>query len=806
MKKLKNIDIFQLLMAMIVSLASISCVDDKLTEDEGNSALQEDGNSLGLTISLGSLSCTRAASEYEEYEDYIDPNQINLLFFYNDNIDGVTPNTLIKQFSSNELTFIPIESSVDGSVKNWYVRIPNIENDFAAEVRKHDFKVAALVNWGEEAIEINPEDPISKLHHLQEDNTYSGKSYYKFLTEGTDLMGKRTNWVKNDFHKAHFNDAEGGQNSAEYWIRNYWYKNDKDVVVVQDNINKYGDLWLIWNFDAAYRNSVSSFDFQEENGKGKSEEYWAEKNYNDLNSWIQNSNLSSFQVGNTTIENGRFTPTDNGCFEFYGEATRVEVDVNGTNKIGVNLKNGDYETNVIKFNLATTGTINIKWGAKDTTKEARLQFQRRNSPTDTKSKDNDADYLLTTNDKYTSTPIADKDSKWNFSVTGDTEYAYLYALDDNVVIYEIEFIASEYLYEIEREGVYPGIDEGQPLLIAMYGIQEFQALEGFWKEGTLFNLSNYNKISSTYDDEYEPQEISLLRSVAKVELLIPKTFYTQNDNDPELKRKGYHCVYLRCQNRQARFEPMDVSTPTDQIWRHSTNDDCEQIELIGHEPFFGSSTDYKQNLAWFYGSWKDTAGKIGNPKETDNYIEVPVKTFGTETGDKTPAYPQIINPRIERSDFTRFIYTGEVEGGVYDRYILYVPDKFVDDPNKPEEPNKTPKVCHIEFRQGANDEHLLADSRTNLDDNNCYRIYFTKGGFNSEDKSYPNFNLKKDGTDDKQTWENMYEQDSNNLKKHWPIMRNHVYSFRVEDASQRIVIVNINVLPWKEVTGNSYNW
>ena len=119
---------------------------------------------------------------------------------------------------------------------------------------------------------------------------------------------------------------------------------------------------------------------------------------------------------------------------------------------------------------------------------------------------------------------------------------------------------------------------------------------------------------------------------------------------------------------------------------------------------------------------------------------------------------------------------------------------------------ENPKVCHIEFRRGEDPTgEYYEDPYDNIDDNNCYRLYFITGGYNKDSKYIPDFNVK-DEDRVSESWENKYEQNSDNLSLHWPIMRNHVYSFTVSDASNRVVIVNLNVLPWKEVSDNSYKW
>lgn len=793
-----------------------SCVDENFTgENNGVTSPTDDGYGLGVIMNLQSM--TRAdedgIADFIIYEDYIDPSKISLLFFYD---SGEKADCLIKQFKPDELSVIPVQSSIDGTTQSWYVRIPEdkIDTEFAKTLRENDFKVAATANWSNFTLnpgdpnKKTPGDPIKKLHHLESDSKYTG-GVLSFLSDNGN-MGQTTSWVKNIYNKAHFADEEGAASSAEWEIRNNWWEH------IDQNKEKYGDLWLIWNFDAAQRSesqvkpSVNGFIFDDGNGKGKSEIHWAKKNFTDLREWInqkpENSLLGDFKVGTretvTNEDNSGtleiFKPNDNACFEYVGEASVYKGDnlVGTKNMYGVKLKSVEKTNpskpnlptkNYFKFKLVASATINIKYGTTDTSKDAEVQLQRRNYEDDNDPKDNDADLKLTTSEKFAKTPIVNKDSKWNFNVTGDSEYIFIFSENNNTVIYEIEYIASDYLYNIEREGIVLGEGSGKNL-IPMYGIQSYNQLGSVWQEGTLFNLSNYNHISTSQNDGYTHKEISMLRSVAKVELKLPRNFKAHN-------------VYLRSMNRRSRNEPMDVSTPTDQIWRdddiqtlitqHPTY--CEWSQLKNKLPFYNCS-DYKSQLAWYYGSWAE-GGKFGD-------IEVPESPL-IQYDSKTYGYPRIINPRIERSDFTRFYYTGVAEG-IYDRYILYVPEKFVDDPDKVGDPNSIPKVCHIEFRRGQDDDEQglgSADPAVNIDDNNCYRIYFTQNGFVGT--NYPSFEKKGDAYD---TWENSYEQDPAILQQHWPIMRNHVYSFIVDDASQNVLIVNLKVLPWKNVDENIYNW
>lgn len=304
--------------------------------------------------------------------------------------------------------------------------------------------------------------------------------------------------------------------------------------------------------------------------------------------------------------------------------------------------------------------------------------------------------------------------------------------------------------------------EKQP--IPMYGIQKFGALKNVWKEGTVFDLSNFDRMTPS---SYTYSDICLLRSVAKVELLIPASM-------------GPQAVFLRNANRSARCEPVDVTTNTKAIWVDQTaaneskhNIDCEWSKLVKMQrtPFYdpegtGDLASYQNALAWYYDRWSHVT-----PPDTE--------------------YPHILNPMIDRSDFTRFLET-ESQETQYKRYVLYVPEKFVDDPETAGDPTSDPKVCHIEFR-------VSGDPVDDLDDDNCYRIYFVDGGMTDKVKAIDFTVTEKDEAGyPLKGWENVYEKDPDNLKEHWPIMRNHWYKFVVADANSMYLNVEVQILAWKK--------
>lgn len=807
-----------ILFSLAFLVLTSSCVDEVLQTDEPGDPVEigQDEYGLALHVSLESMSRSGETAAFEDDEDYIDPSKISLLFFYKEN------NTLIKQFKPGDLTFIPIRSTSDGTLKNWYVRIKKIDDDFAEKLMKNDFKVAILANWdpmpvlNEEAKNGMPGEHINKLHHLSnandpyyKDGIESDKyKIYDFLLDKTNYpygnLGLFTPWVKN-----YFEEQEDAKNFIlYYWYPGFTYLPQKEIGLITspNDLNRpYKDLRIIWDFTAAYLSKDANFHpgnyFHENYGITNDEEKtaevkstaWADRIYDQLYTWfkegVRTSEEDTKKLGNLAP----YTPDqefyDNGCFEFvrsYENEEEPEEDAYGTadgsGRYYIVLPGkDDYKQNAIKFKMTSSGYINIHWLPLESNTE--LKLETRNVEI--------SSYITNGDDNNGVAFHEASENSFDMKITGDAQYVTIYCSRGKAAIYGIEYVKDRYLYETARTGIY--VSSLNP--IPMYGIQEYQSLGNYWKKGTLFNLSNFNRISST--DSYDSKDVAMLRSVAKVELKIPQNF-------------NAHHVYLRCQNRYSRNEPVDIITPTDQIWvddvNGSHNKRCEWFNIRFHDTFYSknSETDhYRNKLAWYYGTWSTDGKKVGDMEIYSDWL-----TETDDNGNQVPVeFPHIMNPLIDRSDFTEFIYTGTADG-IYDRYVLYVPEKFTTDPNSVKLginlEQESPKVMHVEFRRGEDPSgYYHEDPYDNIDDNNHYRIYFTDKGYNSG--LVPDLSYKQDGKVS-QTWENYYEQNEENMKNHWPIMRNHVYSITVADASHKIVVVKIDVLPWRDIDLNSYQW
>ena len=185
--------------------------------------------------------------------------------------------------------------------------------------------------------------------------------------------------------------------------------------------------------------------------------------------------------------------------------------------------------------------------------------------------------------------------------------------------------------------------------IPMYGIQKFDPITN-WTKGTPFNVSD---LAGSGADEYHFNTISLLRSVVRLDLLIPKASYPTR---PNLVGLWYPNVYSRC-------EPMDVWTPTDDIWEDDHENDCEWNDIMNYgltvskynTKIGGTNAkpdgtirnadnkfDFQNTISWFYGAWKEKDWKFLN----------------SEGQDLTPidnpeglSYPKIFNPCVQRNKF-----------------------------------------------------------------------------------------------------------------------------------------------------------
>lgn len=295
---------------------------------------------------------------------------------------------------------------------------------------------------------------------------------------------------------------------------------------------------------------------------------------------------------------------------------------------------------------------------------------------------------------------------------------------------------------------FPDQDQGIP----MYGVQQYEALQQ-WKEGTPLNLSvrrQGDNSSSTRNN------ISLLRSLARIDLIISKSVGTIKD--PMFM---YSNVFGRC-------EPMDVATPTDQLWNnkdHGQNQDCEWFDIYNYGPLMTatgtaavtSEDAFLSRNAWFYGAWKH-AGWDFNKKSNvkDEYFT----NFGKPS-------PRIFNPCIQRNGYASLDLV-QIEDDNNYHYVVYTGERNVNDPSN-----------FSDLR--ALKAELAYFRFTVVRPNNTQSIYcFAINAYDPNStifKDYRGSQEKLDGY--KETMGTSTATGKNYIEWNYPIMRNHMYSFNV---------------------------
>lgn len=830
-----------------------SCTDDALKPGPDNNPDNDSNYYLTFKIGLQSLGTgTRAGSSpVEEYEDYVDVEKLYIMFFIND--DSATEDTgtppynrenayqqynnykLYKMFEPGDpaVSMIPVAyNTKDYYDKCWYVKISipdikdasgnNVGENFANILRKNDFRVAVMANaetgkkiileeatydenknliLGSDINEIHRQTPSTDIY-VNPDLI----DFYGFLYEGkvnenkNKYLGYYTDWVtlrnQTDINRKYFLNV----NEAAQLIRNIY-----DPVESSIPYEDYKNMWSVWNFGGDAGDNALTYPTDHLDS-------WNAVNGSYLYSIMSKAleNESSNNIEESFATGPKVPDPDNADKQIDGETVYLEYISFEKNDVfasavkqesvenykfyyGIQLpKNqndeGNNGSNYMKFNPDHGGCFAFK-----ATGSGHLIITASVASQGDVESNNTARILAQIGKKnehvtYEFNSSSPESKSNSITIEGDSQTIYIYtdsSSESEPVIYQIEYIKDTYLYLTDHQGIAPTKDYP----IQMYGVQSYAKLEKLWEEGESFDLDDYHGIGNDYDFPYNPDNtyfhpIPLLRSVAKVIVRIPKSLNARH-------------VYLRSVNRYARWEPTDVKSNTTDIWFDGTEDfkdqhieTCEFWNIVDQPPFFDPTdnpTDaqelsFKQKLAWYYGSWMeqgiiDKQNKIDTKDEKNNFD-----------------YPHIMNALVDRTDFVKFLDAGTEE--IYDKYVLYVPEKYVDDPDNMFDDNgiehSVPKVCHVEFR-------VDGDPDDNLDDNNCYRIYFTEKGFNDK-MAIP------DMRDDDHSWEKLYEQDKENLQVHWPIIRNHVYQFTVEDIKKQIVIVSLEVLPWKKVDDIKVSW
>lgn len=311
---------------------------------------------------------------------------------------------------------------------------------------------------------------------------------------------------------------------------------------------------------------------------------------------------------------------------------------------------------------------------------------------------------------------------------------------------------------------WPSKEQGIP----MYGIQKFNPLEN-WLKGTPINISD----RQTGDDgTYVRKSVHLLRSLAKVELIIPKSlgevkYIVEKDGDHS------NTTMLRYSNVFGRCEPMDVATPTEEIWasNHQDNGDmtsrCEFWNIYKYGPIINKETmtaspsTFHERMAWFYGVWKEW-GWFDNENKNipDTYFK---------RSDGMPS-PRIYNTYIQRNNYaflSDVLLDDNIENGEY-HFVIYTGERNINDPsnfNKLE--GKSAEFAFFELflkPKGASgfNQYIIPLARHSSTQPN---------GFFNDNFKTPTAVVEAHKND-------MATRTSQN-DWNWPLVRNHVYTFRV---------------------------
>lgn len=720
-------------------------------------------------------------------------------------------------------------------------------------------------NWSNSILNFDIKDSkqirnINDLHHIYNDLYYGGEArlsiYEKFMDgpkpgdEEGYYMGEPTDWVKMrnipDGWKGSYLLSEvvssfDNKITANQWIRENWSP-EVDLNQKKKIYRHYQHMWFLWNFDASFKYGLwknATDGLKEEYvNLGYNQSYeanwgwkddspaevvnrWGEEWYNRngeiLYGWMKNSynnGLSNVAIGSKTINIGE--STNDVFFNYKGDSSHPAYCVKVGDNYGIQLPVvnvatvNSATTGLMNFQARTSGTLRIKWGSRDGT-PSTLVVQNGDGRQSTIINKSHSGYNKTAPIDWTNPD--DNLPYIDISVEGGSEPMYIYCKSGKAVVYAVEFIRGRYLYETDREGVAPNAMQGIP----MYGVKDFDPI-GDWQRGTTITLNG---------------NINLVRALAKVEVFIKRGF-----------GKPRH-VYMRNINRAARCEPMDVESDTEKYWKDnhaytSQNEDgeeiinqpCEWFDVQKYGPSYGAGNSYSEWLSWFYGSWNSTNWKTSNEaepyrKDYDLGYFVPNNPGRTHSGwknnmvKKDDKSPHFFNPYNYRSDFCRFLETSETGSGDNDyyHYILYLPEKYIDDPSVAGDFSSTPRVPHIEYRfypldvdpttdeviedDGINgfDDERYNNTEYNLDDNQSYRIYFTNYGKSGDDNQdinkYTDINDELVNGDWNRDTYDSYEQNRDRLSKHWPIMRNHSYKFYVGGEGPQNPEIFVEVSDWK---------
>lgn len=351
--------------------------------------------------------------------------------------------------------------------------------------------------------------------------------------------------------------------------------------------------------------------------------------------------------------------------------------------------------------------------------------------------------------------------------------------------------------------------------IPMYGVQRFDKIEG-WSKGTPFNLSKFFADENPkYDDDkkYKYKNISLLRSVVKIELKIPKDKTAGGADKPEVVGLYYSNLYARC-------EPMDVWTPTDILWKEqhpdgtdwsnavlNKNAKCKDTKaLLTYGPIATAGSgklDYQRKISWLYGAWLDINPSTGeswwdfDPKPDGGDVPGGRFDFDADFVQETAntPYPRIFNSYIQRNNAMICEDNVLVEDEDFWHYVVYLGERNINDPSKlsnmGEDKSGAPTLMYWIF---AWNDMLYGLPITDYDnpDNPVYNYnYRQEINYSTTNPSSADYMVLSGVTDMTGDYAIAMMTEKNSANYPWPLIRNHVYTLTLTSS---------------DITARNYDW
>lgn len=315
--------------------------------------------------------------------------------------------------------------------------------------------------------------------------------------------------------------------------------------------------------------------------------------------------------------------------------------------------------------------------------------------------------------------------------------------------------------------------------IPMYGVQQFDPITN-WKEGTTFNIS---QVMGSQPGNYDYKPISLLRSAVKLELRIPSESLPNGVSFDDIDYVAFYYgnVYSRC-------EPMDVWTPTNEIWKEDHALDCEWRNIYNYGPLVqnGNSdgkASFQKALSWFYGSWLEQGWDFGNVQMAPPIYPYP-RVFNQLTQRKKKVF-------IKDSSDNRNNY--DLTSSGYHRWTVYIGERNINDPT----------TLGLMNLSNTNGYYAFFEFRLNSDkyDNQCFFIpmcdysdenslirkgQYLKGCKNAVDIDASTNPLCIDIT-------SQYEKAIVKGDSPLPLLRNHLYRFTIStDKLEELNVISVN--------------